>query len=133
MNDEGLLSIVLFQDEIETKQDLDNFAENNYEELSTLKGRRENLWKKYHRAKTEKQKPEIFAEINSIQPTIKELCTYAKILKIDQNLYKIILTILIKISKKKKTILGYYKPKLSFFHFIFFFYIHKDCDLVHKN
>lgn len=66
---------------IETKEDLDNFAKNNYEELSTLKGRRENLWKKYHRAKTEEQKSEILTEINAIQPTIKELRKYDKYCK----------------------------------------------------
>ena len=36
-------------------------------------GKRENLWKRYHRAKTEDKKSEILAEINSIQPKIKEL------------------------------------------------------------
>jgi len=39
-------------------------------------GKRENLWKQYHRAKTEDKKSEILAEINSIQPTIKELRKY---------------------------------------------------------
>lgn len=66
---------------IETKKDLDDFAKKNYEELSTLKGKRENLWKKYHRAKTEEQKSEILAEINDIQPKIKELRKYDKFCK----------------------------------------------------
>ena len=66
---------------IETKKDLDDFAKKNYEELSTLKGKRENLWKKYHRAKTEEQKSEILAEINNIQPKIKELRKYDKYCK----------------------------------------------------
>lgn len=58
---------------IETKEDLESFAKNNYEEYRNLMGKRENLWKRYHRAKNEDKKSEIFAEINSIQPTIKEL------------------------------------------------------------
>ena len=66
---------------IETKEDLDNFAKTNYEEYKKLMGKRENLWKKYHRAKTEKQKSEILAEINSIQPVIKELRKYDKYCK----------------------------------------------------
>lgn len=58
---------------IETMEDLDNFAKNNYEGYSNLMGKRENLWKRYHRAKTEDKKSEILAEINDIQPKIKEL------------------------------------------------------------
>ena len=67
--------------EIETKEDLDNFAKNNYEEYSNLMGKRENLWKRYHRVKTEEKQSEILAEINSIQPKIKELRTYDKYCK----------------------------------------------------
>ena len=66
---------------IETKEDLDNFAKTNFEEYKNLMGKRENLWKKYHRSKTEEQKSEILAEINSIQPTIKELRKYDKYCK----------------------------------------------------
>ena len=44
-------------------------------------GKRENLWKKYHRAKTEEQKSEILAKINSIQPTIRDLRKYDKYCK----------------------------------------------------
>ena len=58
---------------IETIKDLDNFVKNNYEEYQNLMGKRENLWKRYHRAKTEDKKSEILAEINVIQPKIKEL------------------------------------------------------------
>ena len=36
-----------------TKEALDNFAKNNYNEFSELKSTRENLWKRYHRVKTE--------------------------------------------------------------------------------
>lgn len=64
-----------------TKEDLDNFAKNKYEELSELKGKRENLWRRYHRAKTEDKKNEILAEINDIQPKIKELYNYNKYCK----------------------------------------------------
>ena len=63
---------------IVTKEDLDNFAKNNSNELSELKGMRENLWKRYHRAKTEEKQTQILAEINDIQPKIKELYKYCK-------------------------------------------------------
>ena len=63
------------------KEDLDNFAKNNSNELSELKGKRENLWKRYHRAKTEDKQNEILAEINDIQPKIKELNKYDKYCK----------------------------------------------------
>lgn len=58
---------------IETKEDLESFAQNNYEEYRNLMGKRENLWKRYLRAKTEEGKSKILTEINSIQPKIKEL------------------------------------------------------------
>lgn len=64
-----------------TKEDLDNFVKSNNEQLSELKGKRENLWKKYHRAKTEDKKNEILDEINDIQPKIKELNKYDKYCK----------------------------------------------------
>lgn len=35
-------------------------------------GKREKLWKRYRRAKSEEDKSEMFAEINHIQPKIKE-------------------------------------------------------------
>lgn len=44
-------------------------------------GKRENLWKRYHRAKTDEQKSEILDEINEIQPIIKELRKYDKYCK----------------------------------------------------
>ena len=66
---------------IETKENLDNFAKTNYEEYKNLIGKRENLWKRYHRAKTEEDKSEILAEINSIQPTIRDLRKYDKYYK----------------------------------------------------
>ena len=66
---------------IVTKEDLDDFAKNNSDELSKLKGIRENLWKRYHRAKTEEKQTQILAEINDIQPKIKELYKYDKYCK----------------------------------------------------
>ena len=63
---------------IVTKEDLDNFAKNNFNEL---KGKIENLWKRYHRAKTEDKHTQILAEINNIQPKIKELYKYDKYCK----------------------------------------------------
>lgn len=66
---------------IVTKENLDKFAKNNYEKLSELKGKRENLWRKYHRTKTENKQTQILAEINDIQPKIKELYKYDKYCK----------------------------------------------------
>lgn len=66
---------------IVTKGDLDNFAKNNSDELSELNGIRENLWKRYNRAKTEDKQTQILAEINDIQPKIKELYKYDKYCK----------------------------------------------------
>ena len=63
----------MVDNKIETIKDLESFAKNNYEEYRNLMGKRENLWKRYHRAKTENKKSEILAETNSIQPKIKEL------------------------------------------------------------
>ena len=63
----------MVDNKIETIEDLNKFAKNNYEEYQNLMGKRENLWKRYHRAKTEDKKSEILAEINVIQPKIKEL------------------------------------------------------------
>lgn len=66
---------------IVTKEDLDNYSKNNSDELSELKGKRENLWRRYHRAKTEDKQTQILAEINNIQPKIKELYKYDKYCK----------------------------------------------------
>ena len=46
----------MVNNKIETIEDLDSFAKNNYEEYQNLMGKRENLWKRYHRAKTEDKK-----------------------------------------------------------------------------
>ena len=58
-----------------------NYSKNNSDELSELKGKRENLWRRYHRAKTEDKQTQILAEINDIQPKIKELYKYDKYCK----------------------------------------------------
>ena len=71
----------LCNNNIITKEDLDKFVKNNNEELRILKGTRENLWKRYHRAKTENNQTQILAEINDIQPKIKELYKYDKYCK----------------------------------------------------
>lgn len=63
----------MVKNNIETIDDLKEFSKNNYQEYSLLMSKRENLWKRYHRAKTEEDKSKILSEINSIQPTIKEL------------------------------------------------------------
>ena len=68
--------VIPVNNKIKTIEDLKSFAKNNYEEYQNLMGKRENLWKRYHRAKTEDGKSEILAEINSIQPTIKKFRKY---------------------------------------------------------
>lgn len=71
----------MHKNNIVTKEDLDNFIKNNNEELRMLKETIENLWRRYHRAKTEENKNEILAEINDIQPKIIELRKYDKYCK----------------------------------------------------
>ena len=96
-----------------------NYSKNNSDDLSELKGKRENLWRRYHRAKTEDKQTQILAEINDIQPKIKELYKYDKYCKEitkRAEAYKITLIILIRISKKKKTILGVYNLVLSLYY-----------------
>ena len=66
---------------IETKEDLEYFSKANYEEYRKLIGKRENLWKRYHRATSEEDKFKILTEINDIQPKIKELRKYDKYCK----------------------------------------------------
>ena len=66
---------------IETKEDLEYFSKTNYEEYRNLIGKRENLWKRYNRAKSKEVQSEILSEINSIQPKIKELRKYDKYCK----------------------------------------------------
>ena len=63
------------------KEDLEYFSKTNYEEYKNLMGKRENLWKKYHRTKSEEDKSKILTEINDIQPKIKELRKYDKYCK----------------------------------------------------
>ena len=63
------------------KKDLEYFSKTNYEEYRKLMGKRENLWKRYHRAKSEEDKSKILTEINDIQPKIKELRKYDKYCK----------------------------------------------------
>ena len=43
-----------------------------------IMGKRETLWKRYNRAKSEEIKSKILTEINNIQPKIKELRKYDK-------------------------------------------------------
>ncbi len=53
----------------------------NRNEYKNLMDKRENLWKQYHKVKTEEDKSKILAEINNIQPKIKELRKYNKYCK----------------------------------------------------
>ena len=73
--------IFMKKNNIETEEDLNNFSKTNYDEYKTLMDKRENLWKQYHRAKSEEVKSEILTEINDIQPQIKELRKYDKYCK----------------------------------------------------
>ena len=101
---------------IETIEDLETFSKSNYEKYRNLMGKRENLWKRYHRAKTTEKQAEILSEINDIQPKIKELRkydNYCKNIKNKLNLYKKNLIIMIKISKKKKAMVYHYKPSFN--------------------
>ena len=94
---------------IETKEDLECFSKTNYEEYRNLMRKRENLWKRYNRAKSEEEKSKILTEINDIQPKIKKLRKYNKYCKdifertesIQNNLNNFD-----KDMKKKKTISG---------------------------
>ena len=71
----------MHENNIVTKDDLDNFAKSNNKQLSELKGKREKLQKRYHRVKTEDKQNEIPAETNDIQPKIKALNKYNKYCK----------------------------------------------------
>ena len=71
----------MYEENIVTKEDLDNFAKVNHEEYNNLVGTRENLWRQYRRAKTEDKKNEILAEINDIKPKIIQLRKYDKYCK----------------------------------------------------
>lgn len=66
---------------IETEEEVNNFSKTNYEEYKNLMDKRENLWKQYHKIKTEEDKSKILVEINKIQPKIKELRKYDKYCK----------------------------------------------------
>ena len=66
----------MVDNKIETIEDLEEFAKINYEEYSNLIGKKENLWKRYHRVKTEEKKSEILTEIKAIQLKIKKLHKY---------------------------------------------------------
>lgn len=71
----------MHEENIVTKEDLDNFAKVNHEEYNNLVGTRENLQRQYRRAKTEDKKNEILAEINDIKPKIIQLRKYDKYCK----------------------------------------------------
>ena len=53
----------------------------NYDEYKNLMDKREKLWKQYHKVKNEEDKSKILAEINDIQPKIKEFRKYDKYCK----------------------------------------------------
>jgi len=71
-------TIFLAKNKIETYDDLMNFKNSNEKELSNLKNQRENLWRKYRRAKTNNVQSEIYVEINNIFEKIKMLNNYRK-------------------------------------------------------
>lgn len=57
---------------IETIEDLLSVKELNNSKLDELVGNREYMWVKYHRAKTESKKIEIYNDISKITEEIKE-------------------------------------------------------------
>lgn len=63
----------MVSNKIETLDDLKSFRKENSIKLAELVSKRENLWKKYKRAKTEDDKIKIYKEIEEFQPIIKEL------------------------------------------------------------
>ena len=73
--------VFMKKNNIETEEDLNNFAKINYDEYKNLMDKIENLWKQYHKVKNEEDKSKILAEINNIQPKIKELYNYYKYCK----------------------------------------------------
>ena len=73
--------IFMKKNNIETEEDLNNFSKNNYDEYKNLMDKKEKLWKQYHKVKNEEDKSKILAEINDIQPNIKELNKYDKYCK----------------------------------------------------
>ena len=73
--------VFMKKNNIETEEELNNFFKTNYEEYKNLMDKRENLWKQYHKIKTEEDKSKILVEINKIQPKIKELRKYDKYCK----------------------------------------------------
>ena len=73
--------VFMKKNNIETEEDLNNFSKINYDEYKNLMDKREKLWKQYHKVKNEEDKSKILAEINDIQPKIKELRKYDKYCK----------------------------------------------------
>ncbi len=71
-------TIFMVDNKIETYDDLVAFKQENNQELNILKSKRENLWRKYHRAKTDDKKDLIHQEIQELQLKIKELQKYNK-------------------------------------------------------
>lgn len=58
---------------INTNQDLLNFEKSAYEKVNSLKSKRENLWKKHKRVKTDEEKQEIEKEITEISKQITQI------------------------------------------------------------
>ena len=63
----------MVSNKIETLEDLKSFRKENSIKLAELVSKRENLWKKYKRVKTEDDKVKIYKEIEELQLQIKEL------------------------------------------------------------
>ncbi|MBO5096282.1 MAG: relaxase/mobilization nuclease domain-containing protein [Bacilli bacterium] len=63
----------MVSNKIETLEDLKVFRKENSIKLAELVSKRENLWKKYKRVKTEDDKNKIYKQIEELQPIIKEL------------------------------------------------------------
>ena len=63
----------MVSNKIETFEDLKAFRKENSIKLANLVSKRENLWKKYKRVKTEDDKIKIYKEIEQLRPIIKGL------------------------------------------------------------
>lgn len=66
----------MVNNKLETFEDLKSFQDKNNTELIELKCKKENLWRRYKRAKTDDKKEEIYNEIQKLQPKIKELTKF---------------------------------------------------------
>lgn len=75
----------LCSNHIETDIDLENFEKETYKKLAPLKSKRENLWKKHKKAKTDEEKKIIENQIADIS---KEIYPLAENVKLCEDIFK---------------------------------------------